>query len=125
MASGINDTFRQVGVAVGLAVWGAVFVARGAAHVSDATGLTGERPRHLVEAVSSGSLDQALASVPASARASLADAARDGFLSGMNELFVLGGLVAFVGAVLALVLVRNVAGAPHAAIEGVAASEAA
>src|SRR3954454_12692635 len=30
MAAGINDTFRQVGVAVGVAVWGAIFVGRGA-----------------------------------------------------------------------------------------------
>ena len=30
MAAGINDTFRQVGVAVGIAVWGAIFVGRGA-----------------------------------------------------------------------------------------------
>ena len=29
MASGINDTFRQVGIALGIAVWGAVFLARG------------------------------------------------------------------------------------------------
>ena len=29
MASGINDTFRQVGVAVGIAAWGAIFVGRG------------------------------------------------------------------------------------------------
>ena len=30
MAAGINDTFRQVGVAVGIAVWGAIFVGEGA-----------------------------------------------------------------------------------------------
>ena len=28
MATGINDTFRQVGVAVGIAAWGALFLAR-------------------------------------------------------------------------------------------------
>ena len=27
MAAGINDTFRQVGVAVGVAAWGAIFLA--------------------------------------------------------------------------------------------------
>ena len=37
MAAGINDTFRQVGVAVGVAVWGAIFVGQGAAKVSDLT----------------------------------------------------------------------------------------
>ena len=37
MAAGINDTFRQVGVAVGIAVWGAVFVGRGADKVAELT----------------------------------------------------------------------------------------
>ena len=62
MAAGINDTFRQVGVAVGIAVWGAIFVGRGADKVSDLTAGTpaanGERPRELVEAASSGYLDR-------------------------------------------------------------------
>src|SRR6476469_625367 len=34
MAAGINDTFRQVGVAVGIAVWGAIFVGEGASKVA-------------------------------------------------------------------------------------------
>src|SRR5215212_8036425 len=33
MASGINDTFRQVGIAVGVAAWGAIFLGRGAEKV--------------------------------------------------------------------------------------------
>jgi EmrB/QacA subfamily drug resistance transporter len=37
MAAGINDTFRQVGVAVGIAVWGAIFVGRGADKVEALT----------------------------------------------------------------------------------------
>src|ERR687887_686045 len=37
MAAGINDTFRQVGVSVGVAVWGAIFVGQGASKVSDLT----------------------------------------------------------------------------------------
>ena len=69
MAAGINDTFRQVGVAVGVAVWGAIFVGQGAAKVSELTAGTatasGDHPRQLVEAASSGSLNQALAAVPA------------------------------------------------------------
>lgn len=101
MASGINDTFRQVGVAIGLAVWGAIFVGRGADRVGELTGLTGHRARDLVEAVSSGAL-------PDTAGGRVAQAAHAGFLSGLNEVFVLGALVAFIGAVLALVLVRGV-----------------
>ena len=48
MAAGINDTFRQVGIAVGIAAWGAIFLGRGAAKVEElAAGTpaaTGERP---------------------------------------------------------------------------------
>jgi EmrB/QacA subfamily drug resistance transporter len=111
MAAGINDTFRQVGIAVGIAAWGAIFLGRGAEKVEQlAAGTpaaTGERPRQLVEAVSSGNLDSALASVPPGARQSVAGAARDGFLSGLNEIFLLGGILAFAAAVVALWLVRE------------------
>ena len=111
MAAGINDTFRQVGVAVGIAVWGAIFVGRGADKVSELAAGTpaasGDRPRELVEAASSGNLDQALAAVPPGAREAVSNAAREGFLSGLNEVLTLGALVSFAGAVLALWLVRE------------------
>ena len=111
MAAGINDTFRQVGVAVGIAVWGAIFVGRGADKVAQLTAgtpnATGLRPRQLVEAASSGSLDHALASVPPGARQALASAAREGFLAGFNDVLTLGALVSFAGAALALWLVRE------------------
>ena len=111
MAAGINDTFRQVGVAVGIAVWGAIFVGRGADKVAQLTAgtpnATGDRPRQLVEAASSGSLDHALASVPPGARQALASAAREGFLAGFNDVLTLGALVSFAGAALALWLVRE------------------
>jgi EmrB/QacA subfamily drug resistance transporter len=111
MAAGINDTFRQVGVAVGVAVWGAIFVAQGAAKVSDLTAGTataqGDQPRHLVEAASSGSLPQALAAVPQQAQPAVEHAAREGFLAGFNDVLTLGGLLCLAGAVLALWLVRE------------------
>jgi len=103
MASGINDTFRQVGIAVGIAAWGALFLGRGASEVRDvASGspaAVGSAPRRLVEAASSGNLDH----VPASS----AHAAREGFLAGMNEILLIGGLLALAGSVVALLLVRE------------------
>jgi EmrB/QacA subfamily drug resistance transporter len=111
MASGINDTFRQVGIAIGIAAWGAIFLGRGAAKVEQlAAGTpaaTGERPRQLVEAVSSGNLDSALATVPPGSRSGVADAARSGFLSGINEILMLGGIIAVAGALFALWLIRE------------------
>ena len=111
MAAGINDTFRQVGVAVGVAVWGAIFVGQGATKVSELTAGTstasGDTPRHLVEAASSGSLHEAVAAVPAQAQPAVEHAAREGFLAGFNDVLTLGGLVCLAGAAFALWLVRE------------------
>jgi EmrB/QacA subfamily drug resistance transporter len=111
MAAGINDTFRQVGIAVGIAAWGAIFLGRGANEVEQlAAGTpaaTGERPRQLVEAVSSGNLDQALASVPPGSRDQVATAANEGFLAGLNDILMLGGIISIAGALVALWLVRE------------------
>ena len=111
MAAGINDTFRQVGVAVGIAAWGAIFVGRGAAKTAelaaDSPAASGDRPRELVEAASSGNLDEVLASVPPQSQPLIVDAANEGFLAGLNEVLVIGALLAFAGAVLSLWLVRE------------------
>ena len=111
MAAGISNTFRQVGVAVGIAVWGAVFVGRGADRVSELTAgtpaVSGDRPRELVEAASSGNLDQALAAVPPQAQEAVSTAAGEGFLTGFNDVLTLGALLSFAGAALALWLVRE------------------
>ena len=107
MASGINDTFRQVGVALGVAVWGAIFLGAGTSKVQELTGLGADRSREIVEAASSGNLDQALTQVPAGSRAQVADAAREGFLAGFNSISVLGGILAFAAAIGAFLLVRE------------------
>jgi EmrB/QacA subfamily drug resistance transporter len=111
MAAGINNTFRQVGVAVGVAVWGSVFVARGADKVSGLLAGTpvasGSRPGQLVEAASSGNLHQALTGIPAQSRGQVSSAAHQGFLAGFNDVLVLGGLICLAGAFLTLWLVRE------------------
>jgi MFS family permease len=111
MAAGINDTFRQVGIAVGIAAWGAIFLSRGSSKVEElAAGTpaaTGERPRQLIEAASSGNLDTALRSVPAGARDTVSSAAGQGFVSGLNDLFMFGGILALASALVALWLVRE------------------
>jgi EmrB/QacA subfamily drug resistance transporter len=111
MAAGINDTFRQVGIAVGVAAWGAIFLGSGADKITSLTTGTpaaaGDQARGLLEAASNGRLSSALAHVPHGAQAVVADATRQGFLTGLNTVLVIGGAVAFVGAVLALWLVRE------------------
>jgi EmrB/QacA subfamily drug resistance transporter len=109
MAAGINDTFRQVGIAVGIAAWGAIFLGAGSARTEDVAGgaVSGDQARGLVEATSSGNLGQALAGMPHHAQATLENAAQQGFLHGMNEILVMGAILAFAGSVLALLLVRE------------------
>ena len=111
MAAGINDTFRQVGIAVGVALWGAIFLSRGADKVAEVaegtTAATGDRPRQLVEATSSGNLDQALGAVPPGSRETVETAAREGFLAGLNDILLMGAGLSFAGALFVLWLVRE------------------
>jgi EmrB/QacA subfamily drug resistance transporter len=109
MAAGINDTFRQVGIAVGIAAWGAIFLGAGAAKTEELAGnaVNGEQARGLIEATSSGALPQAVANVPQQAQAKVQAAAEQGFLHGLNEILLLGALLSFAGAVAALWMVRE------------------
>jgi len=109
MAAGINDTFRQVGVAVGVAAWGAIFLGAGASKVESLTGgsVSHDQARGLVEATSSGALPQALRAVPANARDQVRGAAEQGFIHGLNEIILLGGILCLAGAAFALLLVRE------------------
>ncbi|HEY1592874.1 MAG TPA: MFS transporter [Solirubrobacteraceae bacterium] len=111
MASGINDTFRQVGVAVGVAAWGAIFLGRGSSRISSlvaGTPVAGHgRPRQLLEALTGGHLTAATRALPHGAHELAVSATRDGFLTGLNAVLLIGGIVAVVGAGLALWLVRE------------------
>src|SRR5262249_18295789 len=111
VASGILDTFRQAGVAVGIALWGAVFISRGSDKTRELSAGTpaagGSQPRHLVEAASQGNLSHSLAALPPGTRSIATHAAHEGFLAGLNNVLTLAGLLSLAGAVLALWLVRE------------------
>jgi hypothetical protein len=107
----INNTFRQVGIAVGIAALGVVFQERVESKLGDllATGpptLQGQAGE-LAPAVSSGNAEAAIAQAPPEAQAFLADAAREAFLSGLNGILLIGGVAALIGAVLSLGLIRG------------------
>jgi EmrB/QacA subfamily drug resistance transporter len=109
MASGINSTFRQVGIATGIAALGAIFQSRVQHKVMDAltgTPLAGHASQ-IAHAVASGGGRGALGSGSPQTQALVQHAARHAFVSGLDELFVIGGGVAMVGALLAFVLVRQ------------------
>jgi predicted MFS family arabinose efflux permease len=97
MASGVNNTFRQVGIATGIAGLGAIFQDTIQSKLHGAGS---------AKAVASGAVQRG------------GDVARAAFIGGMNEILLVGAIVAFAGAVLALLLVRSrdfVASGPAAA----------
>ena len=108
MASGINSTFRQVGIATGIAGLGAVFQHRVESIV--AKGLAGtpasERAGEIAQAVSSGGGGRVAQAVPPQARETVARVTTDAFVGAFNTLLVIGSATALVGAVCAAVLVR-------------------
>jgi EmrB/QacA subfamily drug resistance transporter len=109
MASGINSTLRQVGIATGVAALGTVF----ASHVRSAvtsqlggTALAGHAAT-IAEAISNGGAAQAAAAVPAPLRGLVTAAARSAFVDGLNLILWVGAVVAFAAAAASFVLVRE------------------
>ncbi len=109
MASGINNTFRQVGIATGIAALGAVFQSRVESKVMDSLAGTPveSHASAIAHGVASGGGREAIGSVPAQARATVEHVASHAFISGLNELFVIGAVTAFAGALITFVLVRQ------------------
>jgi len=90
MASGINSTFRQVGIATGIAALGAVFHAR-------------------IESRTPGDTEgDALSSIPLSSLPpEIRDAAEAGFVGALDDILLIAAIVAFVAAAGAAALVRE------------------
>jgi EmrB/QacA subfamily drug resistance transporter len=116
MASGANSTFRQVGIATGIAGLGAIFqtqithrtlsvlsstpagrevVARGGSNLGMA--LTAGQVRSITRSPL----------VPDAAKSALFHAYKVGFSGTLNDLMLIGGIVALVGALLSFLLVRQ------------------
>ena len=108
MASGINSTFRQVGIATGIAVLGAIFESGLATKL--APGLAGTpaagQATAISHAVAAGGAGQVLAAVPAGQRAQATAAIHSAYAGTMNDILLVAAIVALVGAVLSLALVR-------------------
>jgi EmrB/QacA subfamily drug resistance transporter len=104
MASGISNTFRQVGIATGVASLGAIFQSQISSKLSE---LAPQAPPGFSDAVSSGGTQAALQAAPPGSRTQLATAANQAFISGFNEILLVGTAIALVGAVAGFALVRS------------------
>jgi EmrB/QacA subfamily drug resistance transporter len=114
MASGSSATFRQVGMATGIAGLGAVFLSQirpdtAAALATTPTGrliLAQGGPR-LWQAVTGGGVHEAAATLPEGARHTLISAYQAGFTNTFNQLMTIAMWTSLVGAIAALALVRQ------------------
>src|SRR5215471_15865492 len=108
MASGVNSTFRQVGIATGIAALGSIFTSAINRHLATSLppSLAGSAGK-ISGMIRQGSVGQALASAPPADRGALAMALRSSFAAGLNDLLYVTAGVAIVGAIFALVLIRR------------------
>jgi Major Facilitator Superfamily len=105
MGSGINTTFRQVGIATGVAGLGAVFQGRVDSKLSE---LLPNAPDGLGEAVASGgSHAVAELQLPPAIHDKAVHAADVAFVSGFNDIILIAAIVSFAGAALGFLLVRS------------------
>ncbi|HWW68078.1 MAG TPA: MFS transporter [Solirubrobacterales bacterium] len=104
MGSGINTTFRQVGIATGVAGLGAIFQSQVGSKLSE---VLPHASKGLAELVSVGGSRAAASVTPPGARAEVTHAATVAFVSGLNEILLIAAALSFVGAALGFALVRS------------------
>ncbi len=114
MASGINATFRQVGIATGIAGLGAIFqhsVTAGTTAKLRAGGHLREIERlahnHLATLLQSGEVTHLARSLAPAAHTALLHSYRVGFTGAFTTIALIAGLIALVGGALAFALVRS------------------
>jgi hypothetical protein len=109
MASGINNTFRQVGIATGIAALGAVFQSRITSVLaqSDISPLVPLHP--LAQAIASGATPKSLPinRGPQGTQLNPTEVAHHAFITGLNTIFVIAAFGLFAASILAFVLVRQ------------------
>jgi EmrB/QacA subfamily drug resistance transporter len=109
-AAGINTTFRQVGMATSIALFGALFTASLhdgiSRNLSRVPELAGRAPG-LAAAAGQANAAAVTAGVPAQLKDQVLAAVHAGYVDALNELLVVASIVAFVGAVCSLALIRG------------------
>ena len=110
MASGINSTFRQVGIATGIALLGTLFSndVRDLVQtkVAAVPGLAHSGPR-IAGAVQSGEIGHVIATLPGQARQAVGLITRAAFTSGLNRILLVAAIIALVSGVISLATIRR------------------
>jgi predicted MFS family arabinose efflux permease len=110
MASGINSTFRQVGIATGIALLGTLFSNNVKdevlARVAGVPGLSHSGPR-IATAVQSGEIGNVIARLPEHTRLAVAAITRAAFTMGLNRILLVAAAIALVSGVVSLAAIRG------------------
>jgi len=109
LASGVSNTARQIGVALGIAGLGALFQGRLTGLVEDADALAAAGPRReaVLAAYERGDATGALAAAPERARPALQAAYEGAFSTSLDELLLVSAGLGLLAALAAALLVRN------------------
>jgi EmrB/QacA subfamily drug resistance transporter len=109
MASGINSTFRQVGIATGIALLGSLFTKRlttAATAQAAGTPLAPHRTQ-IASALQGGGAAKAFANVPPQERGVLVEVVRGAFTTALDEILLIAAAISFAAGILALLLIRS------------------
>jgi MFS family permease len=114
MASGINSTFRQVGIATGVASLGAIFQHQVSAKTlaglrahGDAAAALHATHGQLASSFASGSTTRLVESLHPALRHAVKSSFDAAFTSALNEIILIAAVVAAIGAIGGLLLVRS------------------
>ncbi len=110
MASGINSTFRQVGIATGIALLGSLFSNQVRTNVTSMVnavpGLSGKGPQ-IAGAVQSGQIGNLIGRLPGPVRAQVGGITRAAFTGGLDHILLVAAIIAFVSGVITLFAIRQ------------------
>lgn len=110
MASGINSTFRQVGIATGIALLGTLFRSRVADSVRSAVAADpqlGQIGPRIADSLQSGKIGALIKSLPSNQREQVGTLAKTAFTSGLDRILLVAAIVAAVSAVASFFLIRT------------------
>jgi EmrB/QacA subfamily drug resistance transporter len=110
MASGINSTFRQVGIATGIALLGTLFSSQVrdyvTSHAASVPALAGHSGQ-LSTDIQSGDLPAILHRLPPAAAGAVEHLTRGAFASGLNTILIIAAAIALAGGLVALAAIRG------------------
>ncbi|MGP7997288.1 MAG: MFS transporter [Streptosporangiaceae bacterium] len=110
MASGINSTFRQVGIATGIALLGTLFSNKVKddvlTRVAAVPGLSHRGPQ-IAAAVQSGEIGNVISKLHGHSRQAVGLITRSAFTTGLNRILLVAAIIALVSGVISLAAIRS------------------